>query len=387
MINTLAISNYRSLRDLRLPLGQVNIIEGPNGSGKTNIYRALRLLVDAAEGRLVQSLAREGGLSSVLWAGPEVISREMMLGHTPVQGTTRKGPVRLLLGLSSDQFTYMIDLGLPVPSMSAFALDPVIKREWLWIGNKVTSGSLLIDRKNEKLQCRNADDQWNEVNLPLASTQSVLGEYADPHTAPELIQLRDSIRGWRFYDHMRTDLAAPSRQPIIGTMTPVLSADGSDLASALQTIIEIGDANLLQQTLGDAFPGSRIRIDIQSTLFRTALEQPGMLRPLFASELSDGTLRFLLLTAALLTPRPPELMILNEPETSLHPELLPALGRLIEAYGKQHQIVVVTHAQLLIDHLRKLPTAKHFQLEKQFGSTQVVNLDQFDLPPWKWPKR
>jgi predicted ATPase len=68
------------------------------------------------------------------------------------------------------------------------------------------------------------------------------------------------------------------------------------------------------------------------------LRQHGLLRPLSASELSDGTLRFLLWTAALLTPRPPELMVLNEPETSLHPDFLPALARLIAfASGRAHR--------------------------------------------------
>ena len=59
------------------------------------------------------------------------------------------------------------------------------------------------------------------------------------------------------------------------------------------------------------------------------MSQPGLLRPLKAAELSDGTLRYLLWIAALLSPRPPELLVLNEPETSLHPDLLPALARLI----------------------------------------------------------
>ena len=65
--------------------------------------------------------------------------------------------------------------------------------------------------------------------------------------------------------------------------------------------------------------------------YELQLQQHGLLRPLSAAELSDGTLRYLLWRAALLTPRPPELMVLNEPETSLHPDLLPALARLILA--------------------------------------------------------
>jgi predicted ATPase len=386
MIKTIAIHGYRTLRELRLGLSKINIIEGANGSGKTNIYRALRLIVDAAEGRLVQSLAREGGLSSVLWAGPEVISREMMLGITPIQGTARKGPVRLLLGMSSDQFTYMIDLGLPIPSPSAFTLDPVIKREWLWAGSKASSANLLVDRKNEQLRCRPGDD-WIDIDISLGSTQSVLGEYSDPSNAPQLILLRDWLRSWRFYDQMRTDSQSPARLPCVGTFTPVLSGDGRDLAAALQTILEIGNAPLLQQTIQDAFPGSQLLIDVQATLFRVGLHQTGMLRPMFATELSDGTLRYLLLAAALLTPRPPQLMVLNEPETSLHPELLPALGRLIAAYGRDNQVIVVTHAQPLIDALCQQPQSVHFQLEKQFGATQIANIDRFELPAWSWPKR
>jgi predicted ATPase len=386
MLKTIAIQGYRSLREFRLGLGQINLIEGANGSGKTNIYRALRLLVEAAEGRLVQTLAKEGGLTSVLWAGPENLSREMMLGYMPIQGSARKGPVRLLLGLSSQQLTYMIDLGLPVPSASAFTLDPVIKREWLWLGDKPTLSCLLLERKNQTLSFRNLG-QWHDIDVPLDSTQSMLAEYADPKTVPELIVLREAIRGWRFYDHMRTDAGAPARQPAIGTFTPVLGSDGCDLAAALQTIIEVGNNQLLNQTVNDAFPGSQIIIDIQSTMFRVGLQQPGMLRPLFAGELSDGTLRYLLLVAALLTPRPPELIILNEPETSLHPDLLPALGRLIEAYGVNRQIVVVTHSPLLISQLKDLPQTKHFQLEKNFGQTEIINVGQFDLPAWKWPKR
>jgi predicted ATPase len=82
------------------------------------------------------------------------------------------------------------------------------------------------------------------------------------------------------------------------------------------------------------------------------MRQHGLLRPLKASEFSDGTLRYLLLLAALMTPRPPPLMILNEPETSLHPDLLPPLARLIASASSRSQIIVVTHAAKLVTSLR-----------------------------------
>ena len=129
MLTTLAISNYRSLRDLTIPLRGLNVLTGANGSGKSNVYRALRLLADTAQGRIISSLAREGGLPSTLWAGPEALSRAMKSGSHPVQGTVRKHSISLRLGFAGETFGYAIDLGLPAPTRSAFALDPEIKRE------------------------------------------------------------------------------------------------------------------------------------------------------------------------------------------------------------------------------------------------------------------
>ena len=82
-----------------------------------------------------------------------------------------------------------------------------------------------------------------------------------------------------------------------------------------------------------------------------ALSQPGLLRPLSPGELSDGTLRYLLLVAALKTTRPPGLLVLNEPETSLHRALLPALAGLISDAAQSTQVLVVTHAPELIEGL------------------------------------
>ena len=91
------------------------------------------------------------------------------------------------------------------------------------------------------------------------------------------------------------------------------------------------------------------------------------MRPLSAAELSDGTLRYLLLVAALLTPRPPTLMVLNEPETSLHPDLLPALARLIIRASGQCQVWVVSHARRLISALQEDPECNCIVLEKNWA--------------------
>jgi predicted ATPase len=195
------------------------------------------------------------------------------------------------------------------------------------------------------------------------------------------------MRGWRFYDQFRTDHAAPARLAQIGTRTPVLGHDGADVAAAVQTILEIGDPAALDAAITDAFPGARLRVTVHDGRFSLEMQQHGLLRPLQAAELSDGTLRYVLWVAALLTPRPPDVLVLNEPETSLHPDLLPPLGRLIAQAARHTQVIVVSHAPTLIETLRQERGCWTVTLSKALGETTVEEASGLSRPPWKWPSR
>jgi predicted ATPase len=388
MLKTLAVANYRSLRDLVVPLDTLNLVTGANGTGKSNLYRALRLLAQTAQGAVTGTLAREGGLDSALWAGPESFSRGMRRGDVPVQGGRRKEPVNLRLGFIGDEFGYAIDLGLPPPRVtSAFGHDPEIKRECIWAAPVLRPASLLVDRRGPLVRVRNDGGEWSEVSHNLATFDSMLTRLADPQRTPEVLTLRDQIRSWRFYDHFRIDADAPARHAQIGTYTPVLDDDGRDLAAALQTIREIGDAEALEEAIGDAFPGATLSIHSDRGRFEIEMRQHGLLRSLSAAELSDGTLRYLLLVAVMLTPRPPELMVFNEPETSLHPDLLPALARLIARAATVSQVWVVSHSPGLIASLQKQPGCNSIVLGKELGETRLQDGSDFDNPPWSWPSR
>jgi predicted ATPase len=217
------------------------------------------------------------------------------------------------------------------------------------------------------VRTREDKSDWAIVTTQLATFDSMMTHCADPRNTPEMLMLREQMRAWRFYDHFRTDAAAPSRVPQIGTHTPVLSHDGTDLAAALETIRWIGEDEALDGAVADAFPGSRVAVTVNAGSFEVEMQQQGLLRPLKAAELSDGTLRYLLWIAALLTPRPPALLVLNEPETSLHPDLLPALGRLIAQAATRSQVIVVSHAPPLIDALQAMPECHSIMLEKTLG--------------------
>ncbi len=370
MLDTLAVENYRSLRHLIVPLRRCTVVTGSNGSGKSGLYRSVRLLADMARNGAVNALAREGGLASTMWAGPG-----------------RKGPVSLKLGFAGEEFGYAVDLGLPQEGDTAFGLDPQIKSEAVWAGPFLRPSALVAERSGPLVRVRDEGGQWRNASTSLRPYDSMVSEVADPRDAPELLALRERMRSWRFYDHVRTDSAAPARQPRIGTRTMVLSHDGADLAAAWQTIAEVGDAGALAQAVEAAFPGSRVGVTVADGRFELTLRQPGMLRPLAAAELSDGTLRYLLWVAALLSPRPAGLTVLNEPEASLHPELLPALGTLISRASESSQILVVTHSAPLVTALREHGEPALLALAKRDGQTVVEGRGLLDEPPWHWPER
>ncbi len=367
MITTLAISGYRSLRDVTVALEPLNVITGPNGSGKSSLYRALRLLADIAQGQVVRALALEGGLDSVLWAGRD------------------GGRVSLKLGFADEDYGYAIDLGLPIPNaLSHFNRDPYIKSESLWFGQVLRPRNEIASRRGPSVRVRDDAHEWAQALTTLSPYDSMMTHAADPKHAAELLRTREAMRGWRFYDQFRTDRDAPARQAQIGTYTPVLASDGNDLAAAVATILEIGQREDFEAALQDAFAGAVLNVEMRESYFDLAMTQPGLWKPLPMASLSDGTLRYLLLMTALLSPRPPAFMVLNEPEMSLHPDLLPALGRLIAKASETSQIVVVSHSHELVAAIEAARPAKRITLEKQLGETHIVDNDP---PPWEWPSR
>ena len=388
MLQTVAIRGYRSLRELVLPLRRLTVVTGANGTGKSSLYRALRLLADCGRGEVIASFAREGGVESALWAGPEHLGGARRTGTA--QGGPRTRSVSIELGYASDDFGYLIDLGLPQAAGTAFERDPEVKREVVFAGPVARTATTLVRRVRGFVEVASETGRgFDELGRNVPAHRSVLADWAG--AAPELVVVRERLRDWRFYDGFRSDSGAPSRRPQVGTRTPVLADDGADLAAAVQTILETGTDDLAR-AVATAFDGASLSVSATDGLFDLQLHQRGMLRPLRSAEISDGTLRFLLWAAALLSPQPPSLMVLNEPETSLHPDLVRPLAGLIQQAATRTQVLVVTHSTTLRGCLGAAPLGSdedcwEIELFKDWGETKVSGQGLLTTPAWDWGQR
>ena len=354
-LSAVEITGYRSIRKIRFPVRQLTVLVGGNGVGKTNLYRSLELLQAAARGTLADEIAREGGLASIFWAGGKNLSPDGSFdpmyrtdGYRKEEGNRLRLAASFAdLGDGSFDPTYRLEVSFADNYVAAFPNEAQITAErldWQQRGKAVN----LMDRKNAMAWARDAAGRREVANEDLLASETALAALSG---RSEIALVRDSLVAWRFFHGFRTDAESPLRRPSRAVTAPSLASDGSNLGAVLATLHHIrGDRIDLDRAIEDAFPGAELVIPEVGEFASFGMRYAEMPKRVFLPhELSDGTLQFLALAGALLSYRLPPFIALNEPENSLHPNLLPMLARLIVKAAERSQVWVVTHARDLAD--------------------------------------
>ncbi|GBU19763.1 MULTISPECIES: AAA family ATPase [Methylobacterium] len=369
-VHEIGAAGYRSLRRIALPVGRLSVFVGGNGVGKTNLYRALELIQAAARGTLTRELAAEGGMDSVLWAGRRR------------QGETAR--VRLSVAFQDDAtgqgFAYEVEAGLVqqaggVTYGAAFQREPQVKAERLTVqaGRRPV---VALSRDGPSGFVRDEEGRKRPFGTDLLATETALASLQDAARFPEIEIVRRAMAGWRFHHDFRTDAGSPLRRPCLAVTTPTLASDGSDLAAVFATLAHVrGDTAELDAALGHAFPGARLVIPQPDREARFGVIFRDYPQRVFeAPELSDGTLRYLALAGALLAYRLPPFVALNEPETSLHPDLMEPLARMIARAAERTQVWLVTHSERLAAMIAEHGGARPRIVIKREGETWIEGL-------------
>lgn len=356
----ITIKGFRRLVDVELSMRPMMVMIGVNGSGKTSFLDAWSMLSASSTGQLAAALSRMGGISYAITRDKadrlEFELESSVSGHAPLK--------------------YHLSIE---PQTNAY----YIARETLIQENKPgempfkhieSSGSDIryYDIEDKKLLKPN----WE--HRPLETSLSQV-----PRMFKEPENLRKTLASCSFYASLDTTFKAPIRLP--QTMQPTLipSTDGQDLVSCLYYLRETDHSRfeLLEDTLSTAFADFE-RLDfppVAAGMLAMTWKDKSFSRPIYTHQLSEGTLRFLWLATVLISQNLPAITLIDEPEVSMHPELLSLLADLMRDASKRTQLIVATHSDRLIRFLRPEEVVA---IDVEDGEAKLTWADSMDIDHW-----
>ncbi|CDZ71081.1 Putative RecF protein [Neorhizobium galegae bv. orientalis] len=363
LLRSMFAANYRSLRQIRMDLAGVNLFIGENGVGKSNLYRALQLVQAAVRGNLAYEIAAEGGMASALWSGQRRQEKNFRI----------KLEVEVLDDERAVTFRYRVEAGLRPPIDAAgFAFEPQVKEEEL----VVETGSrpvTMMKRTGPGIMVRGTSGRMEEYPEKAMTSETAIALLGDAGHYPEAGAFRRLIDGWRFFHGFRTDRDSALRQPCLAVTSPLLDQDGGNMAAVFATLVHTrGDTVELDSALAAALGGAKLHVPEPGEYAEFGLVFPDFPKRIFQPrELSDGQIRFLGLAAALMSYRQPPLIALNEPEASLHPDMLPPLADMIAQAARHSQIWIVTHSELLASAVQERRGTRPRRVIRKEGATWI----------------
>jgi predicted ATPase len=343
-------------------LGPLNVLIGPNASGKSNFIEAIGLL-RATPQNLGAALREGGGMLDWLHKGAKGVRGEL----SAVVAYKRSSDLRHRLVLA--EAGHKLEL---VDERIENAQAKVGKdRPFLYFGYE--HGRAMLNVKQEKRTLRRED---------LDPQQSVLSQRKDPDQYPELSFLAKAYERIRLYRDWRMGRDAPPRRPQDASLpNDHLMEDARNLGMVLNALkLDVPVKKELLSGLRQVFEGvTDYEVKIEGSTVQIFLEEERWLLP--ATRLSDGTVRWLSLLAVLLHPNPPPLVCIEEPEVGLHPDLMPPLARLLKRASERTQLIVTTHSDVLVDAFTDTP--EHVLVcERVDGSTTMRRLVKEELAEW-----
>jgi predicted ATPase len=363
-VREFSAAGYRSLQRIHYPMSRLDVFVGANGVGKSNLYRGLELLRAAADNTLGDALAREG-LDLALWAGPRGAAPRTIKLAASFSDADRLEPA----------YRYEVEVGKPPGAPAPFPVAPHIKSESLtYIGGR--RPVRLMERDGLSVMARDEEGRPVEIDIDILESETVLGRLEEPSRYPTLDLIRRTLLEWRFYHGLRTDADSPLRKPGVGVPAATLASDGSNLAAVFAALAHIRqDTADLDAMIDRAFPGATLNVPAPDRTSSFSMSFPEFpTREFEPAELSDGTLRFLGLAGALMAYRLPPFIALNEPESSLHPDLMEPLAAMVRQAAERTQVWLVTHSERLAQAIEATGDGAVRTVVKQKGATTIEGL-------------
>jgi predicted ATPase len=381
MIQTLKVRGFRSLRDVSWAPGRLNVIIGPNGSGKSNLLRALLLLRISALGKLPEEILRQGGIAPLLWDRQAkelewVVETQVQNVETPSELDNWRYQLKLRqLGSSSN---YRVEHEL---------LDDVSDFSKKAFQRTISHADMFLEPFNYARSRVWSTLGYHRIDLEnrVQESQTFLS-FFDALDNPIIVGYKDRIVSWSIYHDLRVDQDAPIRQAQVARVEDRVDEDGQNLIPVLHTLYSTHRdfKRDIDMAMGAAFGN-----DFEELLFPPAADQRVQLRLRWrslqstqsAADLSDGTIRFLLLIAILANPEPFELIAIDEPETGLHPSMLPIVAEYARQAADRGQVILTTHSPQLLDAFGNEPPTTTVSRTVD-GETQLSVIDGDELKRW-----
>ena len=345
-INKLQVRGFRSLADVEWEPGDLNVLIGPNASGKSNVLRILEMLANSAQRKLGDYVQREGGMHPLVWDGRSD-AIEVRVNTSPIE--QHRDPI-------ADRLTYELTL-VHLKGTSTYR----IQKELLGNFHRVETGEMQQPFKfleRELMRAVVYDQHDRRLEAPdesFAEDETLLSVAAGPFTANEIISdYRRRVAEWSIYQELNTNRDAPIRQAAVSRWAQQVEASGQNLVPVLHTLYS-GNRDFEREV--DSAMKAAFGQEFEKLIFPPAADQRIQLRVRWkslqreqsAADLSDGTLRFLFLLAVLACPNPPSLIAIDEPETGLHPSMFPIIAEYALQAASRTQVILTTHSPALLD--------------------------------------